>query len=1140
MAYQHKGEEILVNTTTERSQGVSKIITLESGNYLVLWQDDALGPRGQLFDPDGVKIGSEFSTEATLAASLPDGGFVTVWSAYPDVFAQLHDSSGAPVGASFLVNTTMGYQYPESIASLESGGFVITWADLSSPTNSHVDLRAQMFDSDGSRVGTEFVVNNDAGSGFNVNSEVKGLAGGGFVVTWQTEDHVVMAQVYTSEGARVGGEFEVDSTTGKMTNPQLAALAGGGFAIVWTQDMQSGSDGPEPFQGIYAQIFDADGGRVGDRRLIFQEGPGSFDVAALATGGFVITWSTHFGPVSDGSGTLVKAQVIDDLGNEVGGELVVNSTTDGDQIIPVVAGLPSGDFVISWTDLSGSGGDTDGMAVRSQLFQQADSIDGTNGDDCLQGTPSSDEMFGLAGDDELNGGDGADRLDGGAGDDLVRGGAGVDTLIVTGAGNDRAHGGSGSDTLVVDYSDSSDGIEILAGLRWNNHLGGIDGAYGDRNGHRIAFTSIEQFVVTGGSGDDEIATGGGDDSISGGGGNDALDGAGGDDILDGGRGRDWMSGGTGDDLYIVDNKGDTLAEEYGAGTDTVHSSIDYVLGDNLENLVLLAGAISGTGNALNNAITGNNSNNKLAGGAGIDWMSGGAGHDSYVVDHIHDLVVEGLNGGNDLVLSEVTYTLGANVEYLTLMGFAAIDGTGNALNNIINGNAAGNILDGGLGADFMSGGDGHDTYVVDNGSDKVVEQAGGGIDTIVSSISLTLGAEVERLWLLGTAALKGTGNDLDNVITGNAGANVLDGGLGADTMAGGLGNDIFIVDNEGDSLSDVGGLDTVRSSVSFTLANTIDNLILTGAAAINGTGNDLWNVMTGNSAANTLDGGNGNDVLNGGLGADRLIGGAGHDTYYVDNVGDQVIDTGGGNDHVHSSITYTLGATIEYLTLTGTAAINGTGNNLNNLIYGNAGNNIIDGKLGADFMVGGAGNDIYYVDNGSDQITEHLGQGNDTVMSSVHHALRGNIENLILTGTAAVSATGNELANVITGNSANNVISGGLGADSLSGGGGNDVYQYRFTTDSTAASKDQISGFNAGDKINLSAIDAISSTSANNDAFTFIGSNAFSNTAGELRAAQSGGVWTIQADVNGDGLADLVIGLTSDAGYVIGAGDFIL
>jgi Ca2+-binding RTX toxin-like protein len=610
-------------------------------------------------------------------------------------------------------------------------------------------------------------------------------------------------------------------------------------------------------------------------------------------------------------------------------------------------------------------------------------------------------------------------------------------------------------------------------------------------------------------------------------------------VLDGMGGADTMAGGLGDDTYMVDNVADLASEAAGAGDDSVHSSVNFTLGANVENLVLLAGALNGTGNGIANTLTGNGGNNTLNGMGGADVMAGGAGHDTYIVDNAGDVVTEGLNGGNDTVLASTTVTLGDNVEYITLTGTGSISGTGNALNNIINGNNSANFINGGIGADFMTGNGGDDTYFVDNASDKVFENAGGGTDTVSSLVNWTLGAEVERLVLTGTASLQGIGNDLNNTITGNAAANVLNGGIGADTMQGGLGNDTYIVDNVGDVTTDTGGVDIVQSSVTITLHASIDNLALTGAAAIDGNGNDLWNVMVGNSAANTLNGGHGNDRLDGGTGADTLIGGTGHDIYFVDNVGDQLIDTGGGNDHVHASIDYVLGTDLEYLTLTG-SAVSATGNAKNNLLYGNAGNNVIDGLLGADFMVGGNGDDVYYVENGSDQVTEHLNQGTDTVMSTVHHALRFNIENLTLIGTNAVSATGNELNNVVTGNSAANAIRGGLGADTLSGGGGNDSFVYRATNESTAASKDQITGFNAGDKVNLSAIDAISATTANNDAFTFVGANAFSNTAGELRATETGGVWTIEADVNGDGLADLVIGLTTEGGYLIGASDFVL
>jgi Ca2+-binding RTX toxin-like protein len=782
-------------------------------------------------------------------------------------------------------------------------------------------------------------------------------------------------------------------------------------------------------------------------------------------------------------------------------------------------------------------------------------------------------------DQTLTGTDGNDVIDGGQGADAMGGGLGDDIYIVDNEGDTTGEAaGAGIDTVRSSVSYAlGDNVERLT-------LTGTEGLSG--------FGNNQDNVIQGNDGHNFLRGGAGADILIGLGGHDAYDvidaadivievdgggidqvqswvshtlaewvenlilidgiagtgngiannitGNGHHNMLDGKGGADTMAGGDGNDTYFVDHAGDLVTgEAASSGTDTVRSSVTFTLPDHFEHLILLSSALNGTGNGLANSITGNGANNVLNGMAGADIMAGGAGHDTYVVDHSGDLVTEAASGGNDTVQSSVTYTLGSNLESLTLTGTGAISGTGNALNNIINGNNAANFLNGGIGADFMTGGGGDDTYFVDNASDKVTEAAGGGTDTVNSSVNWTLSAATERLVLTGTGSLTGIGNGLANIITGNSAANILNGGIGADTMQGGLGNDTFIVDDVGDVATDTGGVDTVQSGVTITLHASIDNLILTGAAAVNGTGNGLWNVMTGNGAANTLDGGVGNDILNGGLGADMLIGGAGHDTYHVDNVGDQVIDTGGGNDHVHASIDYVLGTDLEYLTLTGTA-VSATGNAKNNLLYGNAGNNVIDGLLGADFMVGGLGNDIYYVENGSDQITEHLNQGTDTVMSSVHHALRGNIENLTLIGTNAVSATGNELANVITGNSAANAIRGGLGADTLSGGGGNDTFVYRATNESTSASKDQITGFNAGDKINLSVIDAISSTTANNDAFTFVGSNAFSNTAGELRAAESGGVWTIEADVNGDGLADLVIGVTTEGGYMIGAADFIL
>ncbi len=228
----------------------------------------------------------------------------------------------------------------------------------------------------------------------------------------------------------------------------------------------------------------------------------------------------------------------------------------------------------------------------------------------------------------------------------------------------------------------------------------------------------------------------------------------------------------------------------------------------------------------------------------------------------------------------------------------------------------------------------------------------------------------------------GLGNDTlngdagDDWLDGGAGNDTLNGGAGADGMRGRGGNDVYYVDNSGDivdeSAAGSGGVDTVRSSISFSLANTsrvygvVENLTLIGTGNISGTGNSAANVLIGNSGANTLSGGTGNDTLNGGTGADRMVGGAGNDTYYVDNAGD-VVDEGAsgsnGLDTVVSTISFSLANSarlfgqVEKLQLSGTAGISGTGNALANTIVGNAAANTLNGAAGNDVLYGGLGND---------------------------------------------------------------------------------------------------------------------------------------------------------------------------------------
>ena len=239
--------------------------------------------------------------------------------------------------------------------------------------------------------------------------------------------------------------------------------------------------------------------------------------------------------------------------------------------------------------------------------------------------------------------------------------------------------------------------------------------------------------------------------------------------------------------------------------------------------------------------------------------------------------------------------MGANVENLTLTGTGNLSATGNALNNVIKGNAGDNVLDGGAGADTLIGSSGNDTYYVDNAGDITTEAAAAGTDSVISSINWTLAGNLENLTLAGSGNLNATGNSQANVLTGNAADNILDGKAGADTMLGGAGNDSYFVDNAGDVVTENAGegVDTVQASISYTLADNVENLTLTGSGNLAGTGNALNNWLMGTSGNNILTGNAGNDTLDGGAGADTLAGGTGDDTY--------VLGSGYGSDTVQEN-----------------------------------------------------------------------------------------------------------------------------------------------------------------------------------------------------------------------------------------------
>ena len=375
-------------------------------------------------------------------------------------------------------------------------------------------------------------------------------------------------------------------------------------------------------------------------------------------------------------------------------------------------------------------------------------------------------------------------------------------------------------------------------------------------------------------------------AITGTSGADTLNGTSGSDDFYGYEGDDVMNGGSGDDTFYITGSSfgiDTFNGGDGADEIRVNGNVsvsqinfssakvtsvetlalggyafDGTIGNDTFNLSAI-GAISSNrtmnlndgddtfvGHVGVNYVNGGSGNDRLDGGAGADELSGGAGND-------------------------------------TLIG-----GTGD---DELYGNEGNDTINGGVGSDYMEGGAGNDIYYVNSGGDRTIEIAGGGTDTVRTSVSLALSDNIERLELQGTANLNGTGNGLANVLVGNSGSNTLNGLAGADTMQGLGGNDRYYVDNSADVIiekSNEGTADIVLASTHYSLRSgvgieTLSTTNAAGTAALK---------LGGNSYANTIIGNAGNNVINGGLGADTLTGGAGKDTFMFNTrLGSPNVDT---------------------------------------------------------------------------------------------------------------------------------------------------------------------------------------------------------------------------------------------------------
>jgi Ca2+-binding RTX toxin-like protein len=677
-------------------------------------------------------------------------------------------------------------------------------------------------------------------------------------------------------------------------------------------------------------------------------------------------------------------------------------------------------------------------------------LPGTNFDDIINGLDGADTLEGFLGKDTLDGGLGADTMIGGIGDDIYfvdnvgdvvvelaaqgqdtvkstisytmaanvenlflldAGGAingtgnggndslygnSSDNVLTGGGGNDTLYGMGGADTMIGGMGDDYYSVAEAGDIVIENAAEGKDWVYGF-----ISYTlgtNVENLILQG-IGNLDGTGNASDNFLQGTSGANVLVGLDGHDKINGLGGADTMVGGLGNDEYWVDQIGDVVTENAGEGTDAVRSTITYVLGANVENLILEGSAsINGIGNELDNKINGNSGNNllkggggddELSGGLGADTMVGGAGDDEYSVDSIADVVTEKADEGIDWVVSKINYTLGANVEHLSLSG-SAIEGIGNGLDNCIWGNGLNNLLMGldgddylvgGAGADTMIGGIGSDYYKVDNVNDTVTEAADQGYDEVSSLIDYTLGANFERLFLEEGSATTAVGNELDNHLVGNSNDNVLIGGGGGDLMHGGAGDDSYWIDTYLDSTMESAGngIDTVYASHSYVLFANVENMTLLDAGgAIDGTGNELDNILYGNSSANVffgldgvdqifagdgydhLWGGIGDDLLEGGAGGDVLGGGDGVDTIsYASSTSQVLINLGNGLVAGGHAVDDIIQFDVE--NLIGSAFDDG--------LFGNGFVNVLTGAVGDDYLWGGFNADTFAFASGFDHDT---------------------------------------------------------------------------------------------------------------------------------------------------------------------------
>ncbi|HVF94057.1 MAG TPA: Ig-like domain-containing protein [Sphingomonas sp.] len=1133
------GGELLVNTTTVNTQDQPVVVAMPGGGFTVTWHDNSIlaadasgfGIKAQVFDNAGTKLGSEVqintvtggNQEQPSIAALASGALVVTWTDFSGIggdadgavkmqmFAPTAGSvSNLTVSASQLSETSMqnvavaslsangaynaAYSY-QLIDDSTGGAFRIEGDKLIVADSQKLDyevataatLTIRVSDGFGNSFDKifDFAIRDAVterrfagGDELLVNTAIANnqqqpaaalLASGNSVIAWadasgqggDASSYGIKLQLLDATGNRVGGEVRVNTQTlNSQDSPSIAALASGGFVVSWTD--ASGVGGDAASSGIKAQLFDASGGAIGGEFLVNTATGGAQKVsvvAGLASGGFVVTWNDASLQGGDASVSSVKAQVYDAAGNRLGGELLVNTLTPNGQETPVVTGLLSGGFVISWNDRSLLGGDASKDSVKAQLF---DAGGAKIGGELLVNTTtvSNQQQESIAA--------------------LDTGGFVIAWADSSGSGGDPDN--FGIKLQVFDASGAKVGGEILANsnvagaqiapsvsampgggfvVNWADYGGsgpergtpGIKGRLFTSDGTVLGDEFIVDTLTRGGQVDPAVigTAGGGFLTVW-----TDSSGLGGDDSASSIKAKFFVPlpdqngpaaliatadtlAGNEDQILVVAPGALTANDTTNTGQPLTIQSVGSVSGGTAS--LLSDGSVTFTpfadfsGTALFTYVV--TDGTAIATGrvtvtiAGVDDAPVAA----------DDAVTLGQNGGTIAKAALLANDRDVDVgDVLTIASIPATSANGIAL-TLVNGNVVY-----APGSAFQSLGAAQ--TATDSFAYTVADIAG---TTATANVTVTItGANDAPLALalsnarvdenaangtvVGTLAASDVdqGDTLTYSLTDNAGGRfVVDAVTGIVTVANGT-----LLDYEKATSWTIAGraVDAGGLAVTATFAIAVNNLPEpksytgdNGANVFTASSNDFWtisglggnDVLTRNASADTIYGGAGNDQINGAGGADLMYGGIGNDIYTVDNSGDQVIENvGEGTDLINASVDLTLGANIEQLTLTGILNLAAVGNDIANTINGNAGNNSLRGGLGGDLLVGNDGNDQLWGEAGGD---------------------------------------------FLQGGAGSDLLIGGAGLDDLIGGAGNDVFVFDSLT--TSAERDTVRDFVRGEDL---------------------------------------------------------------------------